>query len=683
MFPIAFQLKHQPNLKLPEIINILGSSPRRNIIDIQNRFFQSLLREPITISLRYFYNPSATSNDKCLEIFLIFNTESEDISKRISSTLQISDFYQIYPFQSIEFNTFQSQTLQNLDWVNSLMEIHKAQTVSDKGYYLPRPFSANNEHDMVTVCEQLSRIREISPERFLLEITLQPYNNPAESSQWMNAIDTLLKVQSQASNSGKDAIRETVIKGFQDYQTKYSHNPVFTYSIKLLAETDNHLSYLARTWLQNATSREYADYYQNLPILKRGSREFQQSLQATCEVQISPRSSNHSSQLQQIVNQDIRQVFGSKPMFGDGSTQRSQYVPPPTPPSSSALPNPTTTPATSSSLASGSSHALTTSIATQGWHRPQPARIEDFLPLRYLVTFDEFSSFLRVVVPDPQPISSMAILQPSYPTMTAEELFNNYRHLITPDTYIVGLDDNGNVITSSWDEIAHRLLAGVPGAGKTNFLRWVLFQFLYANPKRKIYIADFKGVDFQFLADLGVNVNLVTTVEDCQTQIETINNEELLVKQQLMSQYKVTKLSALQKEGVDIDRTLWLIDEAADIAYASSKLKTKIEDSLVKYARQGRSPGIQVVYCTQRISTAVITPQVTDQCEERVVFKVTATASEIVLDDSSASEIPMDAKGRAVLDSPQGRMFVNTPYMQNPEGSQIPISATLWKHIQR
>jgi hypothetical protein len=88
------------------------------------------------------------------------------------------------------------------------------------------------------------------------------------------------------------------------------------------------------------------------------------------------------------------------------------------------------------------------------------------------------------------------------------------------------------------------------------------------------------------------------------------------------------------------------------------------------------------VYCTQRISTTVITPQVTDQCEERVIFRVTASASEIVLEDSSASEIPMHAKGRAILDSPQGRMFINTPFMQNPEGSKIPISATLWKHIQ-
>ncbi|MFM6201676.1 MAG: FtsK/SpoIIIE domain-containing protein, partial [Dolichospermum sp.] len=657
------------NLKLLDIVNLYGSSPRRNIIDIQNRFFQSLLREPITISLRYFYNPSAISNDKCLEIFLIFNTESEDISKRISSALQTSDFHQIYPFQTIEFNTFQSQTLQNLDWVNSLLEIHKAEIISDKGYYLPRPFSANNEHDMVAVCEQLSRICKISPERFLLEITLQPYKNSAESSQWMKAIDTLLKVPSQAGNSGKDAMRETVIKGFESYQTKYSDNPVFTYSIKLLAETENHLSNLATTWLYNATSSEYANYYQNLPILKRGSTEFQKSLQATCEVQISPRSSNNSSVWQQISDQTIHQIFSPKPLFGDASTQRSKYVPPPTPPNSSALPNPTTTPKSSSSLTSGSSHALTTSFANQGWHRPQPPRIEDFLPLRYLVTFEEFSSFLRVVVPDPQPISCMAILQPSYPIMTDEELFNNYRHLITPDTYIVGLDDKGNVIPSSWDTIPHRLLAGTSGAGKTNFLRWLLFQFLYVNPKRKIYIADFQGVDFQFLAHLGVNVNLVTTVEDCETQIETINNEEFLARQQLMNKYNVTRLSTLQQEGVDIDHTLWLIDEAADIAYASSKLRTKIEDSLAKIARQGRKPAIHVVYCTQRVSTTVITPQVTDQCQERVVFKVTANASEIVLEDSSASEIPMDAKGRAILDSPQGRMFINTPFMQNPEGS--------------
>ena len=72
----------------------------------------------------------------------------------------------------------------------------------------------------------------------------------------------------------------------------------------------------------------------------------------------------------------------------------------------------------------------------------------------------------------------------------------------------------------------------------------------------------------------------------------------------------------------------------------------------------------------------------TDQCEEKVIFRLKAAASQIVLDDPQASEIPMNVKGRAVLDSPEGRMFVNTPFIQPPEGTTVPISATLWKHLQ-
>jgi DNA segregation ATPase FtsK/SpoIIIE-like protein len=312
--------------------------------------------------------------------------------------------------------------------------------------------------------------------------------------------------------------------------------------------------------------------------------------------------------------------------------------------------------------------------------------MQDLLPLRHLVTLDEISSFLRVVIPDKK-LTGMAIAQTSYPTMTAEQIFDKYRDLITRDTYIVGLDDQGQPVTSSWDEVPHRLLAGVPGAGKTNFLRWLLFQFLYVNPKRKVYITDFKGLDFQFLEDLRTYADISITIESCQVQVATIQNEEFLMRQQIMLKHKVTKLSALRKElqkhnQEEVDRTLWLIDEAADISFASNKVRTEIENSLTKYARQGRSYGIQVIYCTQRVSSAVITPQVTDQCEEKVIFRVGSAASTIVLEDAIASEIPMNAKGRAVLDSPQGRIFINTPFMQSPEGSDIPISATLWKHLQ-
>ena len=681
-FPIAFHLNNQPNPK--EIADRHGNSPLRTVIALQHQLFQLLLREPITLSLRYVYDPHASA-DQRLQIFLIFNTElpstseQEQLKRRLTSALQSSEFYQIYPFQLIDLNTNQFPTLQKLDWVKAITEIQKVETISPKGYYLPRLFPENPDHDMVKICEQLSRIGQ---ERFLLEITLQPYNNPSERTKSLNALETILKAHSKASNSAKDAILETVIKSAQNHQTNYSHKPLFTYSIKLLAEQEYSLSNLAISWLQNATNSDYASQC-HPPILTRGSAEFQQSLQATRQVRVVPLSYQHSPALQnwhqEFGSQTVSKVFrgGGNSIFGDGSTVYSNPTPPPQPPTGYSLPNANPT---SGSLVSGGGSSL--SNAFQGWTTSQPALMQDLLPLRHLVTLDEISSFLRVVIPDKK-LTGMAIGQTSYPTMTAEQIFDKYRHLITPDTYIVGLNDQGTPIVSNWEIIPHRLLAGATRAGKTNFLSWLIFQFLYTNPNRKIYIADFKGIDFPFLADLNINLNIATTVEDCQAQVATIQNDEFLTRQKLMSEHKVAKLKALQREGVNIDRTIWIIDEAADISDASSKVRNEVENSLKKYARQGASYGIQVVYCTQRVSTAVITPQVTDQCEEKVIFRLKAAASEIVLDDPLASEIPMDAKGRAVLDSPEGRMFVNTPFIQPPEGTKIPISATLWKHLQR
>lgn len=130
-----------------------------------------------------------------------------------------------------------------------------------------------------------------------------------------------------------------------------------------------------------------------------------------------------------------------------------------------------------------------------------------------------------------------------------------------------------------------------------------------------------------------------------------------------------------------IDRTLWIIDEAGDIADFSYKLRESIEKRLKEYARKGRTFGIHVLYCTQRPTTEIVTKQVTDQCGEKTVFMVSSDASQRILDDTVAGDIPKSARGRAWLDGYAGRMFVNVPKMKKPEGSTIPIADTLWQHF--
>jgi hypothetical protein len=319
---------------------------------------------------------------------------------------------------------------------------------------------------------------------------------------------------------------------------------------------------------------------------------------------------------------------------------------------------------------------------------PPPSRIVDLKPLHRLASAQEITGFFRIAVS--QEISSESTTKNSLPVANAEDLFKHYQMLLKkdPDTYrdcyIVGVNDEGNPIISSWAETPHRLVAGVPGAGKSNFLNWVIFQFLYANPTGKIYIADFAGVDFNFLANrIKANVEIITTVEECQKLVEKIHIDEYQRRIQLLQKAEVQNVQQLREEGVEIQRTLWIIDEAADIALAPSKLKETIQTRLIEYARKGRKCGLHIIYCTQKPSTAIITPQVLESCEEKIVFRVSLAASEAIIETSQAAKISKESRGRAVLMVVGGddNDFVNTPYIQIPVGKKVSVEDTLWRHI--
>ena len=134
---------------------------------------------------------------------------------------------------------------------------------------------------------------------------------------------------------------------------------------------------------------------------------------------------------------------------------------------------------------------------------------------------------------------------------------------------------------------------------------------------------------------------------------------------------------------MEIQRTLWIIDEAADIALAPSKLKETIQTRLIEYARKGRKLGLHVIYCTQRPSTAIITPQVLESCAEKIVFRVSSDASEAIIETTQAAKISKESRGRAVLMVVGGddNDFVNTPYIQIPVGKKVSVEDTLWRHI--
>jgi len=630
--------------------------------------------EQFTFSLRHLYDPSV--NQK-LRSFILINPSSQLDSHEVLNNIEgllrgsLSRFYSL---------THQPEVFKQLNWVSSIGELFKhGEFVEQPEFigYLPYLFSTELIDDDFSILELLEAAR---CEKLVLEFSLETYNSPSEQACWKNAIEDLVSRLSSCASKSNSV--KYALELYRNYQSNYTENQLFKYSLKALGCNAIDTVAILQTFLGLLGKANPRQKISSILTYSSNDSGFKGSLEATRNIQIFQNIKWHG--WEKPIGKSLEKKFiketvksgGLLSSFDDGSltfpilpsnlgqlnsSQKTNH----------ALPASTESmlDANSSDLVLGGNTSLSRIFEVQ------IPKVEHLKPLHHITTFQEVVGFFQVFSP------TVSVQQNNFLALSAEEIFTKYKHLITKDTYIVGLDDNENPIISSWAEIPHRLIAGLPGAGKTNFLNWIVFQFLYVNPKRRVYIADFGGVDFQHLNQLELNVEIVDTPENCPDLVEKIHREEYEGRLNLMKEHNVSDLKLLQREGVDIDRTLWIIDEAADIADVSIKLRDSIEKRLKEYARKGRKYGIHVLYCTQRPTAEVVSKQVTDQCEEKTVFRVTSDASQRILDNTIAGSIPKDARGRAWLDGYAGRKFVNVPKMEKPEGSTIPVADTLWHYF--
>ena len=660
---------------------------RKNIQQTQQQLITSIshLATNLTISLRYIYDPNQSPK---LKTYLLINhphnTQTAEDSEQILSLLtkgKLSQFFTLTPQPNLT-------PFQKLDWVQTIGEILKYEEfIPPQNYYLPHLFEANQTNDMSAVCDVIHRLDS----KLILEITLQTYDNPNQKSLWVNAINQMLAQLDQvnANTSGiKDNILSVTSALYQKYQQSYPNSDLFQYSIKALAENRADAFPVLDALIHEAIKETPHGKRCRIIQVSKDKPGFYESLEATKNVNISSaiewegwHKNNNEMSIATAIQQQKKGlgIFGNSVSLPDKPSFDYQNQPPMIGGVNSEQ-NPNL-PQLSNAVSNGSGLAKLSAT-------PPPSRMVDLKPLHRLATAQEISSFFRIAVPKEIPNESMT--EKSLPVANSEDLFNYYKSLLEQDSdtyrdcYIVGINDEGNPVISSWAETPHRLVAGVPGAGKTNFLNWVIFQFLYANPTGKIYIADFAGVDFNFLAKhFKDNVEIITTVEECQKLVEKIHTDEYQRRINLLKEAEVQNIQQLREEGVEIQRTLWIIDEAADIALAPSKLKETIQTRLIEYARKGRKCGLHVIYCTQRPSTAIITPQVLESCEEKIVFRVSSDASQAIIATTQAAKISKESRGRAVLMLVGGddNDYVNTPYIQVPVGKKVLVEDTLWRYL--
>ena len=185
-------------------------------------------------------------------------------------------------------------------------------------------------------------------------------------------------------------------------------------------------------------------------------------------------------------------------------------------------------------------------------------------------------------------------LQVPHPSPRPVRLLELQRRLarVPPDTALLGMDESGAplLLRLPSPEVAHVLIAGTTGSGKTVLMRSMVLSLAMNNQPRQLQMVlmDPKGHGFGPLSGLPHLLRPIVT-----------NATEALV---LLADL-VREMERRDKIGNPRPRIVVVIDELADLALVGGKT---MERFLTRLAQRGREANIHLVACTQKPTAAVV-----------------------------------------------------------------------------
>lgn len=262
----------------------------------------------------------------------------------------------------------------------------------------------------------------------------------------------------------------------------------------------------------------------------------------------------------------------------------------------------------------------------------------------------------------------------SIPFSVVEPLLRNGKVLL-------GLNRRMEPIYHSFKVNPHLLIGGMPGYGKTDLLRFIMYQMLKMT--YEIRVVDMKGFSFMPFAKIpGFRIarNLDTAMELLADTVEILLDREEQV-------YNHPNHRELIKTFKPI---CIIVDEAAQISPAfnngdrrnpdSAKVKAiQCVEYCSKIATKGRETRVSIIYCTQRPDSEVVNGQIKGTLESSICFRTkTATNSEIILDRTGAEKLPEHVPGRSIY-SGMNDVIMQVPFVGKDAAWEKLLAPFYWE----
>jgi S-DNA-T family DNA segregation ATPase FtsK/SpoIIIE len=185
------------------------------------------------------------------------------------------------------------------------------------------------------------------------------------------------------------------------------------------------------------------------------------------------------------------------------------------------------------------------------------------------------------------------------------------RALASSGTAMLGIDGEGVplLLRLSSPDVAHCLIAGTTGSGKTELARTLIASLVLHHKPRDIQLALFDPKGRGFLPFARAPHLLFSIVREPEETLER-------------ARYLVSEMERRDRDLISCPRVVIVIDELADLLQSCG---SELEALLTRLVQRGRSAGFSVVACTQKPSARVVGSLVKANFPVRLVGRVAST----------------------------------------------------------
>jgi DNA segregation ATPase FtsK/SpoIIIE, S-DNA-T family len=207
----------------------------------------------------------------------------------------------------------------------------------------------------------------------------------------------------------------------------------------------------------------------------------------------------------------------------------------------------------------------------------------------------------------------------------------------------IGVDNQPIIADLSDPNMAHALVAGTSGSGKSEFLKTVVATLAVRNApaQLKFSLIDPKRLTLGMVHDSPYLAGpVIFSLEEallCLTEAA----EEMERRNEILLREGFTKLSDRFAAGKkDIPFRILVFDEFADLVHSGKEGKKEFERLVVQISAKGRAAGVHLLVATQRPDRETVSGLLKANLHLKICFRVTnAINSNIVLDQHGAENL--------------------------------------------